>query len=363
MKKFLALVAFLFSFEQIAIAAPLQTWPQWVTQAPYISKQVPPNAMIMRGQGTDNYYVLEVDPATGEIPVSLAGAGITIDFSGVTGDPVPGHAGYVGGIDDNGDLQGLHVDTSGNLQVDIGGTNFDFGASSGGIRTASLLGVGTTAVSNANPVPISDAGGTITVDGNVNATNFPATVDTNSGAPSASTIRTVLSTRSEAAATPLATRQSDGTNFSLTSDLTAAQQTLSTGNALPVTKSIGMGWDGTNHRELAVTTTGAVQFTQAGKAYSDSARNDYTSVNVTTGAWVQIIASTAAAFSMACITDQSGQIMELGSGAAASETRIFLIARGFSGCIPLTVASGTRLSLRAVSGTASTGDFVISGMN
>jgi predicted RNA-binding protein with PIN domain len=44
-------------------------------------------------------------------------------------------------------------------------------------------------VSNANPVPVSDAGGSLTVDGTVSASNFPATVDTNYGTVGASTPR------------------------------------------------------------------------------------------------------------------------------------------------------------------------------
>lgn len=90
-----------------------------------------------------------------------------------------------------------------------GDTNFGTpGAST--MRTAAMLGVGAIAVSNANPVPVSDAGGSLTVDGTVSASNFPATVDTNSGAAGASTLRTVLSTRHEAVATPLAVTLSSG---------------------------------------------------------------------------------------------------------------------------------------------------------
>lgn len=44
---------------------------------------------------------------------------------------------------------------------------------SSSLRVAAMLGVGSTAVSNANPVPISDAGGTITVDGTVAVSSIP----------------------------------------------------------------------------------------------------------------------------------------------------------------------------------------------
>lgn len=242
MKKFLACVGVLLAYSS-ALAIPLDSWPTWSTAQPYISKSVPPQALVMRGIGTSQYYIPEIDVTTGEIPVSLAGASISIDYSGATGAAVPADAAYIGGVDPGGLLRGLSVTTGGVLNVTNG--------------------------------------------------NLPTTVSTNVGAADSSTIRV----------------------------------------------------------------------TEGSRAYSDSARYDYSGGSVTTGAWTQVLASTAAATNYICITDQSGQIMELGTGAAASETRVFLIARGFSGCIPLRIAASTRLSVRAVSATASTGDLVLSGLN
>lgn len=155
MRKILALIAFLFSFEQIALAAgPLDDWPTWAASFPSIARSINPAALIARGIGTDAYYVLEVDPATGELPVSLAGAAITIDYSGAVGAAPPADAAFIGGTDGSV-LRGIKTDSSGELQVDVltaplpTGTALDFGASSAGLRTAALLGVGTTAVSNA----------------------------------------------------------------------------------------------------------------------------------------------------------------------------------------------------------------------
>jgi hypothetical protein len=203
----------------------------------------------MRGQGTDAYYVVEVDPATGDIPVSLSGGSIAIDFSGPTGDPVPADAGFMGGVDSNGDLRGISVDTAGVVQTNEAQRGQE---------------------NMAGSIPVVIASDQSAIDVNIT--------------------------------TPSST-------------------------------------------------------------YADSVRYDYTGGSVTTGAWVEIEASTAAPMDLVCITDQSGQIMLLGTGAAAAETTVFMIARGFSGCVPLTIASGTRLSLRAVSATASTGDFVLSGIN
>lgn len=295
---------------KMALGDPLDSWPTWSVAQPYVSKQVPPYALIMRGIGTDAYYVPEVDPTTGAIPVSLSGGSITIDYSGATGAAVPADAAFVGGRDGSGNLRGLEVDASGELQIDVLSSALPSGASTSANQTTAnsslstivtntgripaqgqaLMAASTPVViaSNQSAVPVSQSG-----TWTVTTSSFPTTATTNAGSADASTLRV----------------------------------------------------------------------SSASRVYSDSARQDYSSVNVTTGAWTQLIASTAAAINSLCITDQSGQIMELGTGAAASETRVFLIARGWSGCIPLRVAAATRVAVRAVSATASSGDLVISGMN
>jgi hypothetical protein len=168
--------------------------------------------------------------------------------------------------------------------------------------------------------PVSDAGGSLTVDGTVAVSNLPATADTNSGAAGASTLRSVLATRHEAAATPVSVRISDGSSF--------------------VTPSA------------------------KGRSYADSWRNDYSSAAVTTGAWVELDAATAADINALFIFDSCGEVLELGTGAAAAESRKLLIPPGgIDGPVPLYIASGTRVSIRAVSGDCSSGQVVITGLN
>jgi hypothetical protein len=59
-----------------------------------------------------------------------------------------------------------------------------------GIASMTALKVDGSAVTQ----PVSDGSGSLTVDGTVAASNLPATVDTNSGSKSASTLRVVLAT-------------------------------------------------------------------------------------------------------------------------------------------------------------------------
>jgi len=94
-----------------------------------------------------------------------------------------------------------------------------------------------------------------------------------------------------------------------------------------------------------------------------TSRNNYASTPVTTGAWVQLIASTASAVNMMEIFDSSGQTMEIGTGAAASETRLVIVFPGGNGQIPVNIPAGTRVSVRAVSASASVGELDINFYN
>jgi hypothetical protein len=69
--------------------------------------------------------------------------------------------------------------------------------------------------------------------------------------------RSILSTRHEAAATPLAARLTDGTDFIDAEALAASQKTIATLTKALTGFSITMGWDGVTHRELLLDTAGS----------------------------------------------------------------------------------------------------------
>lgn len=182
-----------------------------------------------------------------------------------------------------------------------------------------------------------------------------AAADANSGAASANTLRTVLATRHEAAATPLASRPSNGTSFADFGAGATASTTLRTESNVAlagVAASTGTGASGTGVQRVVLANESSPR---VGRSIVTTARNDYSSVNVTTGAWVQLSASLSAIVSRVQVFDSSGQTLEIGIGAAASETRLFIVPPGGID-IDAAIAASTRISIRAISATASSGE-------
>jgi hypothetical protein len=126
--------------------------------------------------------------------------------------------------------------------------------------------------------------------------------------------------------------------------------------------SIKIG-DGTDL--LAVNADGSINTVPASSTISvvDKLRHDYSSVNVTTGAYVQLIASTTGTIRKLEIFDSSGRTLVLATGAAASEVDLLYITPGGNGTITVTIASGTRLSIKAVSANATAGELVLNTYN
>ncbi len=96
-----------------------------------------------------------------------------------------------------------------------------------------------------------------------------------------------------------------------------------------------------------------------GRAKVNILRNAYASVNVTTAAYVQLVASTAAIINLLDIFDSSGQTLVFAVGGAGAEVDQFNIYPGGNGRIELAIPASSRLSVKAVSATASTGELDI----
>ena len=98
------------------------------------------------------------------------------------------------------------------------------------------------------------------------------------------------------------------------------------------------------------------QAANLGRTSVQFVRNDYGSVNVTTAAYVALIASTSGAANLMEIFDSSGQTLKIAFGAAASEVDQFLVFPGGNGPVSISVPASTRVSIRAVSASATVGE-------
>jgi hypothetical protein len=86
--------------------------------------------------------------------------------------------------------------------------------------------------------------------------------------------------------------------------------------------------------------------------------NDYSSTSVTSAAYVQLVAATSQNATEIEIFDSSGYPLYLAFGAAASEVNKVIIVPGGNGRIPLAVPAGTRLSVKSVN-TSNTSGFIV----
>lgn len=100
----------------------------------------------------------------------------------------------------------------------------------------------------------------------------------------------------------------------------------------------------------------------SGLDYIDDAYLDYSVTNVDITNWEEIIAATAAQIERLHIFDSSGRLLELGIGAAASESRILYIEPGGNGRVDLQIPAGSRLAIRAIDADATSGFISITGL-
>jgi hypothetical protein len=98
---------------------------------------------------------------------------------------------------------------------------------------------------------------------------------------------------------------------------------------------------------------------QAGKSTIAPIRNVYSVTNVTTLAWVQLAAAIQSGVSEVEIFDSSGQTLQLGVGAAGHESVILTVLPGGNGRVPLKLDVGSRLSIKALTATANSGEIDI----
>lgn len=96
--------------------------------------------------------------------------------------------------------------------------------------------------------------------------------------------------------------------------------------------------------------------TYSGKLPDAQVRNVYSSVNVTTGAYVQLVASLANTATEIEVFDSSGQTLQVAVGKSGSEIVQFIVFPGGNGRLPIIIPAASRVAIKAISGTANTGE-------
>ena len=93
-------------------------------------------------------------------------------------------------------------------------------------------------------------------------------------------------------------------------------------------------------------------------------RNDYTSVNLTTSAYVEVAASSAAAINRLYIADTSGSAIILATGAAGSEVeQLYIGPGGNEAPYELNIPASTRIAIKALDVTATSGQIIITALS
>jgi hypothetical protein len=118
----------------------------------------------------------------------------------------------------------------------------------------------------------------------------------------------------------------------------------------------------TSH-SYATTTTAFLRSKVTNETPGFFIRNAYGSVNVTTAAYVQLVASTTLPTSSMEIFDSSGQTLKIAFGSAGNEVDQFQITPGGNERIPVLIPVGTRVSIKAISANATTGELDINFYN
>jgi hypothetical protein len=197
-----------------------------------------------------------------------------------------------------------------------------------------------------------------------------APVAMGSGADSVLTLRTTLSTRHEAVATPLTNKLSDGTNaLGLFDNVLVGAQYQALGAYRLPTASIVMAWNGTNHKELKSNVSDQLQVEvvntlTANKlewskaiiplywSFAGATIYSVTGAALVATTWLQIIASTGAKVLKIGWWNPTGEIIEIGFGAGGAEVSQAIITIG-DGSKELLIPLGTRVSLRCTTAVAS----------
>lgn len=172
-----------------------------------------------------------------------------------------------------------------------------------------------------------------------------------------------LDSRHEAVATPLAGRLSDGTNFIGSEAITAAQKTLSTETSVLSVLSVGLGWDGVTHREIAVDTSGLTKTTAQTVAASFQAKGEIDSTTLT--AVYQNVFTATSDLAALFLFNSSNQTILVSLDAGVTDHYVLGAQQSFTldaGTNNRHIASGTDIRVKHDGAAPTGGTVIISAM-
>jgi hypothetical protein len=339
------------------------------------------------------------------VNVSSGTVTATNSANGNTGSAVPTQATYIGG-NYGGNLIGLKLDSAGELLVQQADSTATGTITSNQSVSIALNGAGTVGIQISGTWT-----GSITSEGSVDGTNYsalPCAALTSGGVASVFSVNNIF----QASVAGLAYMRMRGTTvtsgtatislisnhsvgaMSVLNSLPSGTNTIGSISNVSGTVSLPTGAatsanqttlgsqttkinDGTNTVTVKAASTAAATTDTAlvvaispnntinvaaptGRAKANTpVVTSYSSTNVTSGAYVQLVASTTSAANMIEIFDSSGVALYFATGAAGSEVNQFVIYPGGNGQVNFAIAASTRLSVKAVSTSATSGTGII----
>ena len=125
---------------------------------------------------------------------------------------------------------------------------------------------------------------------------------------------------------------------------------------IQVDPSTGLPYGAGNPAPVSISAPAPIPIVPPDISEVDKFRNDYSSTAVTTAAYIQVLASTSAEANKIEIFDSSGQTLVLAFGAVGVEVDQIYIIPGGNGQVALHIPASTRLSVKAVSANATSGE-------
>lgn len=283
----------------------------------------------------------------------------------------------------NGEGDFLAINPDGSINVNTNSSDTITVVQPTGTDLHAIIDSGNITIDNAagvSAVNIQDGGNSITVDGTISVTQGTSPWIENISQFGGSNV--VTGTGNSGSGIPRVTISNDSsiTNISGTISLPTGAATETSLTKLTQTQgSTTSGQSGTliqgavttnvpsyttgQTNPISLNTRGSLRVKHTGLDSIFIIRNDYSTTNVTTATYVQLIASTTNEVNKLYIFDSSGQDLVLATGAAASEIDQIAISQGGWDCpIDLYIPSGTRISVKSKSATANQGILLITGL-